>query len=137
MPKNPSMKKLLVFILLGCYHISIQAKDLDGEHAVYGAGGQPCSDYINARQAGGEPGLRFIEWVFAYFSAFNVVVNNTYNIAGKHDGEQILGWLDDYCTSNQQTLFVSAVAELTQNLYPQRINISPNADNRAKWRGAK
>ena len=111
------------------------AKGLDDRHAVFGVGGEKCETYLEARRDGGVTSVIFTEWVFAYFSAFNVIVEDTYNIGGQYGSNEIHNWLDNYCSRSQRTLFVNAVAYLTQRLFPQRANISPNSDNKAKWEG--
>ncbi len=108
---------------------------MDNRHAVFGVGGEKCEIYLEARRDGGAASAVFSEWVFAYFSAFNVIVEDTYNISGQYGSNEIHNWLDNYCSRSQRTLFVNAVAFLTQRLFPQRANISPNSDNRAKWEG--
>ena len=129
------MKSIILFLAFIAGSSLVEAKDFDGEHAVFGAGAQQCDNYLQARRAGEEATKVYRDWVFAYFSAFNVIVNNTYNIAGERGSNEILSWLDNYCGGSKRTLFVSAVADLTQRLYPQRVNISPNSDNKAKWEG--
>ncbi|MEM7292136.1 MAG: hypothetical protein AAF420_01915 [Pseudomonadota bacterium] len=127
------MKKLFLLLVLSAVVPQLQAKDFDGEHAVFGIGAENCETYLQARRSGAEASQPFTEWVFAYFSAFNVIVNNTYNIAGVRGSNEIMNWLDNYCGGSRRTLFVAAVADLTQRLYPQRANISPNSNNKEKW----
>ncbi len=129
------MKSLILLLVLCSPLTLIDAKDFDGEHAVFGAGAQNCGDYLTSRRQGPVETQQYTDWVFAYFSAFNVIVNNTYDITGERGSNEILNWLDNYCSGSRRTLFVSAVADLTQRLYPQRANISPSSDNKAKWEG--
>ena len=124
---------LILALLLCALPLASPAKDIDGEHAVFGMGSESCETYLKARRAGGDASQPFIDWIYAYFSAFNVIVNNTYNIAGSRGSNEILNWLDTYCGGSRRALFVAAVADLTQRLFPQRANISPNSDNKSKW----
>ena len=127
------MRTLALIIAILAFAHPLHAKDFDGEHAVFGMGAEQCETYLKARRAGPEASQPFTEWVFAYFSAFNVIVNNTYNIVGERGANEVMNWLDNYCGGSRRSLFVTAVANLTQRLYPQRANISPQNDNKSKW----
>lgn len=109
------------------------AKDMDGEHAVFGLGATQCSDYLGARRAGGSAQKSYADWMLAYVSAFNLIVPNTYNLFGNATLDASLQWLDDFCRGDQRTLFINAVASLSERLYPARANYAPNKDTRAKW----
>ncbi len=123
---------ILCFALLAAVTVA-EGKGLNGEHAVFGAGGEKCETYLAARRNGGTGSVIFTEWVFAYFSAFNVIISDTYNVAGEYGSNEIHNWLENFCSGSQSTLFVNAVALLTERLYPQRANISPYSDNKLKW----
>ncbi|MEM7206547.1 MAG: hypothetical protein AAF434_01870 [Pseudomonadota bacterium] len=127
------MKYAIPLILACTFSLPAIAKDSDGEHAVFGAGSEQCDTYLKARRAGPDASRPFVEWTFAYFSAFNVLVNNTYNIVGEREARDVMNWLDNYCGGSRRSLFVTAVADLTQRLYPQRANISPDSNNKEKW----
>jgi len=111
----------------------VSAKDIDGEHAVFGLGAQPCSQYLAARKGQGVPMRRYQDWIEAYFSAFNLLVNNTWNIAGRHKMPELLRWMDAWCSQHPNEPFIDAVANLTAVLYPDRQNLAPGKDNRKKW----
>ena len=127
------MRALTVLIVLLLTALPAPAKDIDGEHAVFGLGAQPCSQYLAARQGRGVPMRRYQDWIEAYFSAFNLLVNNTWNIAGTHKLPELLRWMDDWCGQNPEVPFIDAVANLTAVLYPDRLNLAPGKDNRRKW----
>ena len=112
----------------------LPAKDIDEQYAVFSVGGDPCSDYLLARQAGAEPEQRYLHWIAGYLSAFNQIVPNTYNILGGRDFGDFLGELDGYCRAHRDTLLVAALSVLAERMYPDRLNLSPNKDNRRKWR---
>ncbi len=109
------------------------AKDIDGEHAVFGLGAQSCKAYLAARQGRGVSMRRYQDWIEAYLSAFNLLVNNTYNIAGKRSLREMLRWMDDYCKARPDEPFINAVANLTAVLFPERLNLAPGKDNARKW----
>ena len=65
------------------------AKDIDGEYAVYSVGADTCENYLKARQRGGVFHEPYLEWLKGYLSAFNSLVQNTYNIMGAHGFERV------------------------------------------------
>lgn len=127
---------VLMVLLILLVSLPVQAKDIDGQFAVFGAGSKSCESYLKARAS--SRGLTaYVNWMEAYLSAFNLIVANTYNIAGTRNLDQMLKWTDDYCKDNPQDLYVNAVAALTVALYPERQNLSPGKDNVEKWKSLK
>jgi hypothetical protein len=98
-------------------------------------GGKSCEEYLRARHGGGRAQHDFTTWVQGYLSAFNLIVPNTYDILGNRDFDKAVQWLDRHCADNREVAFVNATALLTINLFPERKNVAPNKDNRAKWLG--
>lgn len=109
------------------------ARDIDGHFAVLAPGGDTCGTYLAARSEGAERQQRYVNWLSGYLSAFNQIVASTYNVLGDKSPDEILKQLDGWCASHERELFVSAAAAVTRQLYDSRANLSPNADNRAKW----
>jgi len=127
---------LIMFSLVVFLVLPVQAKDIDGQFAVFGAGSKSCEAYLKARAT--RSGISaYVNWMEAYLSAFNLIVPSTYNIAGTRNLDQMLKWTDDYCKENPQDLYVNAVAALTVALYPERQNLSPGKDNVEKWKSLK
>ena len=122
---------LLAAVFLVC-DASI-ARDIDGHFAVLAPGGNSCGDYLTARSEAGESQWNYINWLSGYFSAFNQIVANTYNVMGDASADDILRRIDNRCRRNESELFINAAAAVTRQLYESRANLSPNADNRAKW----
>ena len=128
------MKIILSFLISTLLLINpVSAKDMDGEFAVFGVGGESCQQYLNSRKPGGAKAYEYQVWMQAYFSAFNLIVSKTYNIIGETKMSDMLDWLDDHCKYTPNELFVNAVAGLTTRLYPARMNIAPNKDTAGKW----
>lgn len=113
-------------LLLLCH--GAWAKDISGEYAVHGVGGEPCAQYLGARESGGGMLLEYEIWLSGYFSAFNLIVSNTYSIMGDRDMEHFLAALDEYCTQQPGDLFISALTTITMAVFPERHNLSPNVD---------
>lgn len=104
------------------------AKDISGEYAVHGIGGEPCSLFLEARAAGGGRLLEYEIWLSGYFSAFNLIVSNTYSIMGDRNMEHFLEALDRYCEAQPGELFIDATSNITMVVYPERHNLSPHVD---------
>lgn len=123
---------ICLFLSLMFCNIS-QAKDIDGEFVVFSVGAHKCSDYIKAKDIGGNSFKSYKDWLSGYMSAFNLIVTNTYDIIGQRKYSQIIRWLDIYCKKNRNESFVNASAMLTVKLYPSRQNLAPNKDTPSKW----
>ena len=122
---------LLALMLL--FSGASMARDIDGHFAVLAPGGNSCGDYLAARAEDIEYQRDYINWLSGYFSAFNQIVASTYNVMGDASADEILQRIDTRCRSDEGELFVNAAAAVTRQLYESRANLSPNADNRAKW----
>jgi hypothetical protein len=107
---------------------AVPAKDISGEYAVHGVGGEPCSLYLETRAAGGGRLLEYEIWLAGYFSAFNLIVSNTYSIMGDRDMAHFLDALDQYCADQPGELFVSAISNITMLVFPERHNLSPHVN---------
>lgn len=129
------MRIILLVLLFSAQTTLAQAKDLDGEYAVFSLGGQNCNAYLKARRGSGASQRLYLEWMQGYLSAVNLLMPGTYNILGQQDFNQVLTWLDEHCIKQPQDLFITAATLLTANLYPVRLNLAPNKNNADKWSG--
>jgi len=114
------LRQLLVLAAL-LLATPLQARDFEDNYAVYGAGAQPCSNYLIAIDKGGSEEDFFVDWVIGYMSAFNLIMPETYNILGESDFPTAQRWLQDHCRKYPRELFINAVARLTEILYPTRL----------------
>jgi hypothetical protein len=129
------MKKPLLVAALLVLPLSVFAKDMDGQFAVFSTSGERCADYSRARLQGAAAEKAFANWTLGYLSAFNLIVSDTFNIMGQHSFHEALNWLDKHCHENPDAYFVNAAARLTESLHPVRANMAPHKDNRGKWAG--
>jgi hypothetical protein len=113
-----------LFLLCG----GAMAKDISGEYAAHGVGAEPCALYLEARAAGSARLLEYEIWMSGYFTAFNLIVSNTYSIMGDRDMEHFLDALDRYCAAQPGDLFVTALSGITMLVFPERHNLSPHVD---------
>lgn len=114
------MRRLVLGLLLLSAASSSPARDFEDNYAVFGAGAQPCNVYLLAVQKGGNEQDFFVDWLIGYFSAFNLMIPETYNILGETDFPTAQRWLQDHCRKFPNELFINAVARLTEVLYPTR-----------------
>ena len=104
------------------------ARDMDGQFAVFGIGGENCATYLVARDRAGEVERRYHHWLAGYLSAVNNAGASTYNILGAKSMADILDWLEGYCAVNPNTNFANAVADMVGILYADRHNIAPGKE---------
>ena len=116
-----------VVLLLGTE--SAVARDLNGNYAVFGAGGGPCSDYLQARKRRGEHERAYVEWIAGHVSAYNLLLDRTYNVLGKVTAFELLERLDAACRAEPTRPFVQALARELETTYEHRQNLSPNQES--------
>jgi hypothetical protein len=133
MSENLFRSALLVLSSLSCTNLSL-ARDMDGQYAVFGVGGENCAAYLVARDRAGDIERWYHDWLAGYLSAVNNAGESTYNILGDKSLADILDWLEGYCAANPNSNFSNAVADLVGILYPDRHNIAP--DKQGGWNKA-
>jgi hypothetical protein len=104
------------------------ARDMDGQYAVFGVGGEDCATYLVARDRAGAVERRYHQWLAGYLSAVNNAGASTYNILGAKSMVDILDWLEGYCAVNPNSNFANAVADMVGFLYADRHNIAPGKE---------
>lgn len=109
------------------------ARDVNGNYAVFGAGANPCADYLTARDAGGELEELYLEWIAGHLSGYNLLLANTYNVFGTTEPFDMFARLDSYCRRNRDTLLVQALAIQVESMYETRSNISPESSGWKDW----
>jgi hypothetical protein len=101
------------------------ARDMDGQYAVFGVGGEDCATFLVARDRAGEVERWYHHWLAGYLSAVNNAGASIYNILGEKSMADILDWLEGYCAANPNSNFANAVADMVGILYADRQNIAP------------
>ena len=109
------------------------ARDVNGNYATFGVGGETCGDYLDARDAGGERERLYMEWTAGHLSAYNLLLVNTYNILGETSTFDMLAHLDSYCRQHRDTIYVQALATQIEALYDSRSNLSPDHNGWKDW----
>jgi hypothetical protein len=129
MPKKPLPVPTILLLL--SLSGPLCARDIDGEYAVFGAGGENCAGYLVAQERGGTAARWFTDWLAGYLSAVNNAGSGTYNILGQRTFADILAWLEGYCSVNPEMNFTNAAADMTSVLYDERANLAP--DKQSNW----
>jgi len=124
-----SLFQLLKILLGGFLCVSaVLARDMDGQYAVFGVGGEDCATYLVSRDRAGKVERRYHHWLAGYLSAVNNAGASTYNILGAKSMADILDWLEGYCAVNPNSNFANAVADMVGILYADRHNIAPGKE---------
>lgn len=124
------MKSTVIVLFVSLFSpTAATAADSSERYTNYGSGTQPCETYVTARDDSRNGEVRielvFLTWLNGFLSAHNYYVTNTYDIKGTADNEALLVWLENYCKQNPLKSFSSAVAALTDELHPKRIQQAP------------
>lgn len=124
---------LLLTTCLGLAPALLPARDVNGNYATFGAGSEPCRVYLEARKAGGDYERAYQEWVGGHLTAYNLLLENTYNILGDTSAYDLFNELDVLCEDNPDIPFVQVLGSLVEQLYGERKNLSPSNDS--NWDG--
>jgi hypothetical protein len=112
------------------------AMDKNGLYFAFGVGTRTCEDYVSFREKRLEPftpeqyevAARVVQhWLLGYLTAHNLYVRDTYNVMGDATMEQLEGWIESYCKSNQKKRFAEAVFAMVESLHPKRAVMGPSA----------
>jgi hypothetical protein len=97
------------------------AMDGDGNFWVIGGGSMRCSAYA---QGSAEQKLTLETWTAGYATAMNRATSDTYNLLVV-PVDEAKARLQQTCEANPDKLFVHAVHELLESLYPNRVKRAP------------
>jgi len=128
---NRVIKQIVSVLLLISATAAVEAKDMNQRFATFGLGAKSCAHYLGAVEAGDEMLDYYNNYTLGYLSAFNLIVPSTYDILGERSMSDAFDWLTDYCRKNPQSLYVNAVASLTESYFEKRQNFTPTGEG---WR---
>lgn len=122
--------KPLLLLLLGLgVTVPAGGRDVNDNYAVFGTGSGDCEDYLDARYRGGADELLYVEWTAGHLSAYNLLLDNTYNILGTTEPFDFMAQLDAWCRQNRDTPFTVAIARQLEVLFDERSNLSPQQND--------
>lgn len=125
----PQLRYPLAAILALTLTAAASARDLNGNYAVFGTGSGDCEDYLDARYRGGADELLYVEWTAGHLSAYNLLLDSTYNILGNTEPFDFMAQLDAWCRQHRDTPFTVAIARQLEVLFDERQNLSPQQQN--------
>lgn len=105
--------------LLGLFATPLPGADESGNYAVWGKGKTSCIAYVRDRDAG--EALAHRDFLMGFLTAVNLLMDDTYNIAGDKALEDILVWLDEYCAARPMSSFEAAISSFTTEHFAARL----------------
>lgn len=115
------MRLIGMFFVLASLAAPAAAMDGKGNFWVVGAGSLKCSDYA---QGSAEQKLTMETWTAGYTTAMNRATSDTYNLL-HISVDDAKARLQQICEGSPDKLFVHAVHELLESLYPNRVRTAP------------
>lgn len=111
---------LLVAVLAVGAGADVRAADRAGNYAVWGAGGASCHRYQRS-SAEASSNQAFKDYLMGYLTAYNAIVEDTYNGLGGLSLEDAFAWLDNYCSLHKLDSFDHAVVDLMISQHESRV----------------
>ena len=125
------MKYATIVLLASLFPLPAIAADKDGRYGIIFYKGKisSCGTYVAARDQGRRGNFRdqniHHAWLTGYFTAYNKLKPDTYDILAVTDAEAVRLWLENYCKQNPLDDFTDAVDSLIIELYPKRTRQEP------------
>jgi hypothetical protein len=124
------LSKDLVFLCCVSLGFPAAADDTRGNHAVWGSGQNSCNRFNHSQKDGQfEPYKHFL---MGYLTAYNTLAEDTYNVAGAHDLNEIVAWLNAYCTKTPTDSFDHALQMLVSEFRESRLRVPPHSSSWGK-----
>jgi hypothetical protein len=95
----------------------------DGQYSAHGLGTRPCKDFTGALSASREQRERrrideHLTWLQGYFTAYNFIVRDTFDITGPIKDEQVyLTFIENYCREHPDKKVGTAAEHLVKQLH--------------------
>ena len=115
------MRLIAIPIVLAALAAPAAAMDGDKNFWVIGGGSLRCSAYA---QGSAEQKLTLETWTAGYTTAMNRATSDTYNLM-TISVDEAKARLQQICEASPEKLFVHAVHELLESLYPNRARRAP------------
>ena len=122
------MKFLTIILIMMLTPTTILAVDRSGNYAVWGVGKKSCFGYSQA--VAGNEIVKYKHYMQGFLTAYNIFTENTYNITGKMNENQIVEWINNYCEENPMSSFENALTSFTFDHYAKRMKTSKSGTGR-------
>lgn len=82
-----------------------------------------CESYLQDRKEPAGTGRNAVDQIYVsgWLSAYNYLTPNTYDILPNHNVASALQWMDKFCADNPKKSVEAGLLQLTDELYPNRI----------------
>jgi hypothetical protein len=110
---------LVAVLALGAGAV-VRAADSAGNYAIWGAGGASCHRFQRSSSEASSKQV-FKNYLMGYLTAYNAIVEDTYNGLGGLSLEDALAWLDNYCSLHKLDSFDRAVVDLMISQHESRV----------------
>jgi len=119
--------RLLWWLILLLFFVPMAGRgnDAQGNYVTLGFGSETCQTFLQARSNGLD--LPYRHWLTGYLTAVNKLTNNTVDIRGTADTDDMLLLLEQYCIKHPLHSCSRAVEFLVTELYPKRMTHMPHA----------
>jgi len=114
-------RKLAILASLLLPLVPAHAATKDGAFAVKEAGLAKCQAYVEARTARSEAVAHYLGWLAGYISAHNRHAADTLDVVPWQSMSLLAALLENYCKTNPDRSYGSAVGALVSELAPSRV----------------
>ena len=112
--------KIKTAVLVSLLVFSAPGYSADENGLANAIGISSCGEWVKERTADSVLSWQDKTWIAGYLTAYNRQTPDTWDIQGNTDIESIFLWLDKYCRENPLENLGGAMADLTEELYPNR-----------------
>jgi hypothetical protein len=122
------MKSLIIILVMMLTSMTALAVDSNGNYAVWGLGKKSCFGYSQA--AKGDDFEKYKHYIKGFLTAYNIFTEKTYSISARMNENQIIEWLNEYCSENPMSGLETALLNFTFDHYDKRMKRSGSSVGR-------
>jgi hypothetical protein len=90
-------------------------------YVIFGAGGQPCSSWLQLRAQASPDSAVLQSWVLGYITSVNAnVLTVNQDVAGGSTPDALFSWIDNYCAAHPFDTIARAAGALLESLRSKR-----------------
>jgi hypothetical protein len=114
-------RALTLALTLALVPAAALAGDAEGRFAAKGAGQTTCQQFLTSMEEKGDDLRLYAGWVDGYVTAFNMLRDETFDIAPWQSTELLVLKLQAFCRANPESPFMDGMNQLALALYPDRL----------------
>ncbi len=116
------MKSLIIILIITLTSSAALAVDSGGNYAVWGLGKKSCFGYSQA--IAGDDVEKYKHYIRGFLTAYNIFTEKTYSITGNMNVNDIVDWVQEYCSENPMSGLETALINFTFEHYDKRMKSS-------------